>query len=326
MLLRYAMRPCSFRFRSVCESSKVIYPLYQQSTFSSGISLAARGKCPGRRDFFSCHLPVCQPKFTRHIFTGSARRGSTSYYDVLGVPKTASQEEIKKAYRSLALRWHPDRNQGSSQKEAEEKFRQVAEAYETLGDAKKRKDYDTFGSSRFASGGAPHGFSGHPSGDYYGNESFQTFRMSEADARDLFRQVFEDILKSPGFSRTSGMPLSSQSLGSLFEELQGNMPGATSSRGAQPNEGSNTTFVSSTMTIRNGRLIERRVVTTQNAQGRGRTQTTTEIDLGPASSSPFGRLPEDLGPFFTSSSGCEGNSKKKGTTVNPGKRPRDSKG
>lgn len=65
------------------------------------------------------------------------------YYATLGVPKTATEAEIKKAYRKLAMQYHPDRNKGDIA--AEKKFKQVGEAYETLSDVKKRKQYDTFG-------------------------------------------------------------------------------------------------------------------------------------------------------------------------------------
>ena len=62
------------------------------------------------------------------------------YYKILGVDKTASQDDIKKAFRKLSVKWHPDRNNGS--KEAETKFKEIAEAYEILGDETKRKEYD----------------------------------------------------------------------------------------------------------------------------------------------------------------------------------------
>ena len=65
------------------------------------------------------------------------------YYEVLGVDKNASEDEIKKAYRKLAIKYHPDRNPGN--KEAEEKFKEAAEAYDVLHDAKKRQQYDQFG-------------------------------------------------------------------------------------------------------------------------------------------------------------------------------------
>lgn len=67
------------------------------------------------------------------------------YYEVLGVPRTASDEDVKRAYRKLALKWHPDRAKAEQRKAAEEKFKQVAEAYEVLSDPEKRKKYDRFG-------------------------------------------------------------------------------------------------------------------------------------------------------------------------------------
>lgn len=73
------------------------------------------------------------------------------YYEILGVSKTATPEEIKKAYRKVAIQFHPDKNQGD--KEAEEKFKEAAEAYEILSDADKRAKYDRFGHSRGGNGG-----------------------------------------------------------------------------------------------------------------------------------------------------------------------------
>jgi molecular chaperone DnaJ len=67
------------------------------------------------------------------------------YYEVLGVARNASDDEIKKAYRKLAMKFHPDRNQGDAAKEAEVKFKEVKEAYEILSDAQKRSAYDQFG-------------------------------------------------------------------------------------------------------------------------------------------------------------------------------------
>ena len=77
------------------------------------------------------------------------------YYEVLEVPKTASAEEIKKAYRKKAIQYHPDKNPGD--KEAEEKFKEAAEAYEVLSDPQKRQRYDQYG---FAGMGGAGGFSG----------------------------------------------------------------------------------------------------------------------------------------------------------------------
>src|ERR671915_952484 len=68
-----------------------------------------------------------------------------SMYDALGVPKTASQDEIKKAYRKLVQTYHPDKNPGDA--EAENRFKEVQAAYDVLSDPEKRKQYDAFGSA-----------------------------------------------------------------------------------------------------------------------------------------------------------------------------------
>jgi curved DNA-binding protein len=105
------------------------------------------------------------------------------YYSVLGVSKTATPEEIKKAYRKLAVKYHPDKNAGD--KSAEAKFKEVAEAYEVLSDADKRKKYDQLGSDwkkyEHASGeGArgngrgTHTHQGDPS-DFFGGSGFSDF-------------------------------------------------------------------------------------------------------------------------------------------------------
>jgi molecular chaperone DnaJ len=67
----------------------------------------------------------------------------TEYYDTLGVATTATTDEIKKAYRKLAIKFHPDKNQGN--KEAEEKFKDISVAYETLSNEEKRTTYDKYG-------------------------------------------------------------------------------------------------------------------------------------------------------------------------------------
>ncbi len=92
------------------------------------------------------------------------------YYKILGVSKNATQDEIKKAYRKLALKYHPDKNQGN--KTAEEKFKTISEAYEVIGKAENRKKYDELGANwkQYEKAGAQEGFgSRHAGGTHYAN-------------------------------------------------------------------------------------------------------------------------------------------------------------
>jgi len=115
------------------------------------------------------------------------------FYEILGVAKTASDDEIKKAYRKLAMKYHPDRNQGDAAKAAEEKFKEAKEAYEMLSDAQKRAAYDQYGHAgvdpnmRGGPGGAE-GFGGFSEafGDIFG-DIFGGQRGGRAGGRQVYR-------------------------------------------------------------------------------------------------------------------------------------------
>ncbi len=114
------------------------------------------------------------------------------YYETLGVPRGSSDAEIKKAYRKLAMKYHPDKNPGN--KNAENKFKEVSEAYEILRDAKKRAAYDQFGHAGAQAGG----FQGHP---FSGGFDFGGFKQQDfggaygqhTNPHDLFNEIFGDL-------------------------------------------------------------------------------------------------------------------------------------
>jgi molecular chaperone DnaJ len=121
---------------------------------------------------------------------------ATDYYELLGVSKSASAAEIKKAYRKMAVKYHPDKNPGN--KEAEEKFKEISHAYEVLSDENKRARYDQFGPEAFTSAGRANGAGA--GGGFH-------------DPFDIFSQVFgggggggsifEDLFGGGGFSQRS---------------------------------------------------------------------------------------------------------------------------
>lgn len=118
------------------------------------------------------------------------------YYEVLGVSKTAGDDEIKKAYRSLAKKYHPDTNPNNP--EAEAKFKEASEAYAILSDADKRRQYDQFGHSAFENGGAGGGFGG--------------FDFGGMDMGDIFGDLFGDIFGGGGRRRSANSPMKGQNV------------------------------------------------------------------------------------------------------------------
>jgi len=131
------------------------------------------------------------------------------YYKILGVSRDADDKELKKAYRQLAMKWHPDKNPDNKE-EANRRFQEIGEAYEVLSDEEKRKVYDQFGEDGLKQG-APDG-------------SFQGFKFEQADASRIFEQFFGG--ESP-FEFFTGMRSGGMGGGSRFG-------GSFSSRGGMP--------------------------------------------------------------------------------------------
>jgi DnaJ-class molecular chaperone len=109
------------------------------------------------------------------------------YYQVLGVPRGADAAEIKKAYRRLAKQYHPDVNKGD--KDAEERFKGISEAYNCLSDPEQRKKYDFMGQAGFGGGGGPEGFQGYRWEPGQGGGGQPDF--GNVDLGDLFSELFQ---------------------------------------------------------------------------------------------------------------------------------------
>lgn len=133
---------------------------------------------------------------------------ATDYYKVLGVDEKAGKDEIKKKYRVLAKKYHPDRNKGN--KEAEEKFKDISEAYDVLKDDQKRQQYDNvrrFGG--FGTGQRPGGFPG--GGQFYTDADFSKAFGGQSNVDDLFGfgglgDLFSSVFGADVRSRRSGSP------------------------------------------------------------------------------------------------------------------------
>ena len=119
------------------------------------------------------------------------------YYEVLGVPRGASADEIKKSYRKLAVKFHPDKNPGD--KSAEDKFKELGEAYEVLSDADKRAAYDRFGHQAFQQGGGFGGGGAHDPFDIF-REVFGAGRGGGGGG-GIFESIFGDTMGGDGAER-----------------------------------------------------------------------------------------------------------------------------
>jgi curved DNA-binding protein len=177
-----------------------------------------------------------------------AKADYKDYYSQLGLTKTASPEEIKKAYRQLARKYHPDVNPGD--KAAEERFKEVSEAYEVLSDTDKRQKYDQFG-QYWKQAGAPGPGGGNPFG---GNAGFDDVEFGKYGN---FEEFINDLLGRNSGRGGGGNPFGGGTSYRTSTSYAGNNPGGYASSGAGPNLDSEATITLSFAEVFNG--VEKRL-------------------------------------------------------------------
>lgn len=135
----------------------------------------------------------------------------TDYYNVLKVNRNATEEDLKKAYRRLAMRWHPDKNPGDVKKEAEAKFKKISEAYEVLSDPQKRAAYDQYGEEGLkASADAGGGGGGSTSTNGAANQ-----RFNPRNAEDVFAEFFGSNKPFENMGRAKSMRFQTEGAGTF---------------------------------------------------------------------------------------------------------------
>eukprot|EP00366_Plasmodium_knowlesi_P002537 XP_002260034.1 DNAJ-like protein, putative [Plasmodium knowlesi strain H] len=132
-----------------------------------------------------------------------------NFYEILNVPRNSSKNEIKQAYRKLALKYHPDRNP-NNRKESEKMFREITEAYETLSDENKKRMYDSQLNNGFSSGHFENNYT-NTNSNTGTNYAYQTRRMTDEEIEKVFKNVFgtmnlNDIFKSNLFGEGNFSP------------------------------------------------------------------------------------------------------------------------
>ncbi|XP_034044872.1 dnaJ homolog subfamily A member 3, mitochondrial-like [Thalassophryne amazonica] len=130
--------------------------------------------------------------FRSQPFHTSSAVTNKDYYELLGVPRTASQKDIKKAYYQMAKKWHPDTNPDDP--DAKEKFAKLAEAYEVLSDEVKRKQYDTYGAAGF-----------DPNHAEAGQQQYYRASSTTMDPEELYRKIFGEFAGGMGFGDINSM-------------------------------------------------------------------------------------------------------------------------
>ena len=150
------------------------------------------------------------------------------YYSILGVGRDADDKAIKKAYRKLAMKWHPDKNAGNEE-QAEKRFTEIANAYEVLSDAEKRKLYDQFGEEGLSGGpsGGPSGGGGGPGAGGFpggGGAHFRRTSFAHGDPFELFNKMFGGG-KGRGKGKGGSGGMMDDLMGSMMGDLMGGMMG-----------------------------------------------------------------------------------------------------
>ncbi|CDO66096.1 DnaJ protein, putative [Plasmodium reichenowi] len=177
-----------------------------------------------------------------------------NFYDILNIKKDSNKNEIKQAYRKLALKYHPDRNP-NNRKESEQKFREITEAYETLSDDNKKKIYDSQLNNGFYSNNFNNNYYNTTSNSNHMNYNYQSKRMTDEEIENVFKNVFgnmnlNDIFKSNIFKENS---FSSRTMGSdIFSNF-----GSSASYGTPRNENIKQTNIKTEIIPRGNKIIEK---------------------------------------------------------------------
>lgn len=174
------------------------------------------------------------------------------YYEVLGVEKTVQTDQIKKAYKKLAMKWHPDKNPNNME-EATQKFREISEAYEVLSDPDKRKNYDRYGHD------APEmrGFSGFSfaDADSVFENFFRTAGFDNEEDEDFFSAIFGRRGKNGKKNGFGGFGFSMFDDDDFFRGGFGGMRGFSDDFGSFGSGGGMSKSVSTTTKVINGKSV-----------------------------------------------------------------------
>nr|GMD03028.1 DnaJ homolog subfamily B member 13-like [Ipomoea batatas] len=158
------------------------------------------------------------------------------YYKILQVDKDAKDEDLKKAYRKLAMKWHPDKNP-TNKKEAEDKFKQISEAYEVLSDPQKREIYDQYGEEGLKGEvPAPNGGGGGGATFFQTGDGPNVFRFNPRNANDIFAEFFGSSIPFGGGMRGNSRFSSSLFGDDMFSSFGDGRPMSSGPRKAPPIE------------------------------------------------------------------------------------------